>query len=148
MAQKNPTHTSPDSPGCLLPPSPERSCLQLFSAAPGEEGRGGALERHVRPPLAQQSGAPQGSGMRGRRPAPAAPLSLFTPPHSWHCPAQRWPGAQRGRAEGSTGASPLVAPPGATGGGEGRLREAGGAKMPSSPRSGRSVSQGKSEGGK
>lgn len=49
--------------------------------------------------------------MRSHRPTPAAPLSLFTPPHSWQCPAQRWPGAQRGRAErGRGGAFPLVAP--------------------------------------
>lgn len=92
------------------------------------------------------SRAPQGSGMRSRRPAPAAPLSLFTPPHSWQCPAQRWLGAQRERAEGKASAFPL-APPRATGGGKAELEtrsrsqrvggrrqsEVGGARMPGQP---------------
>ena len=65
-------------------------------------------------------GLPQGSRTRSRRPAPAAPLSLFTPPHSWQCPAPRWPEAQRGRAQGRAGAFPL-APPRATGGGKSEL---------------------------
>lgn len=48
--------------------------------------------------------------MRSRRPTPAAPLSLFTPPHSWQCPAQRWTGARRARAEGERGRAPAGGP--------------------------------------
>lgn len=106
------SHTRlPGRPRPPAPSSPQHSCLQLFSAAPGEK-------RRLVPSLDTSSllwlsgrGAPQGSGMRSRRPSPAAPLSLFTPPHSWQCPAQRWPGAQRGQAVGKGSSFPLVAPP-------------------------------------
>lgn len=37
---QNPTHAFLDGPGRLPPSSPPHSCLQLFSAAPGEKGRG------------------------------------------------------------------------------------------------------------
>lgn len=83
--------------------------------------------------------------MRGHRPTPTAPLSLFTPPHSWQGPAQRWPGAQRVRAERG-GAFPLVAPPRGPGGGKAVLKSeperrwaetaVGGAKPPSRERGG------------
>lgn len=96
---QNTTHAFLDGSGRLLPSSHPHSCLQLFSVAPGERGRG--CPRSTRPAFfgSTAPGAPQGSGMRSHRPTPAAPLSLFTPPHSWQCPAQRWPEAQRVRAE-------------------------------------------------
>lgn len=34
----NTTHAFLDGPGCLPPFSPLHSCLQLFSASPGEKG--------------------------------------------------------------------------------------------------------------
>lgn len=109
---QNPTHAFLDGPGRLPPSSPPHSCLQLFSAAPGEKGRG--CPRRICPAFFGSAGPglPQGSRMRSRRPAPAAPLSLFTPPHSWQCPAPRWPEAQRGRAQGRAGAFSLAPPRG------------------------------------
>lgn len=117
---QNTTHAFPDGPGaCPLPSL--RTAVSSCSRSPLGRKGGGALEAYVRPSLAQWARAPQGSGMWSHRPTPAAPLSLFTPPHSWQCPSQRWPGAQRGRAERGS-AFPLVAPPRGSWKREGRAR--------------------------
>lgn len=44
---QNPRHAFLDGPGRLPPSCPPHSCLQLFSAAPGEKGRG--CPRKIRP---------------------------------------------------------------------------------------------------
>lgn len=138
-------------PGRPQPPAPFLPSAQLSPAVPCSPGgeREGVPSQDTSGLLWLRGlGAPQGSGMRSRRPTPAAPLSLFTPPHSWQCPAQRWPGAQRGRAAGRGGAFPSRPRPGATGGGKaglelrsrsrrggGRRQSAvGGARTPGEPR--------------
>ncbi|VFV38979.1 latent-transforming growth factor [Lynx pardinus] len=57
---QNPTHAFLDGPSRLPPSSPPHSCLQLFSAAPGEKGRG--CPRRIRPAFfgSAGSGLPKG----------------------------------------------------------------------------------------
>lgn len=82
---QNPTHAFLDGPGRLPPPSPPHSCLQLFSAAPGEKGRGGALAGCVRPSLAQRArGSPKG---------PERGAAALPPPHPSLCLPRRTAGS-------------------------------------------------------
>lgn len=105
----NTAHAFLDGPGCLPSSSPPHSCLQLFSASPGEEGRG--CPSRICPAFFGSAGPGLLKDPEcGATALPPPHPSLFTPPHSWQCPAQRWTGARRGRAEGETRRVPASGP--------------------------------------
>lgn len=99
----NTTHAFLNSPGCLPPPFPRHSCLQLFSASPGEKGRG-CPSRIVQPSLAQRAwGSPR---IRNAEPPPyprrtplfvypAAQLAVPRPEVAWGPARARRKGERR-----------------------------------------------------
>lgn len=108
----NTAHAFLDGPSCLPSSSPPHSCLQLFSASPGEEGRG--CPSRICPAFF-------GSAGPGLLKDPECGATALPPPHPSLCLPHRTAGSApprgglgpgEGAQKGKRGAFPLVAPPG------------------------------------